>query len=63
MFLYISFPSSAKQQHEMTKFEVLWRMWAYDGEFFILPPYLNAVPINLVVGYTSPTLYKLDELE
>ena len=42
--LYISLPSSAKQQREMTKFKVLWRTWAHDGEFFILLPYLNAIP-------------------
>ena len=50
-FLYISFLSSAKQQREMTKFKVLWRTWAHDGEFFILLPYLNAIHINLVPGY------------
>ena len=51
MFLYISLPSSAKQQREMTKFKILWRTWAHDGEFFILLSYLNAVPINLVPEY------------
>ena len=51
MFLYISLPSSAKQQREMTKFKVFWRTWAHDGEFSIFLPYLNAVPINLVPGY------------
>ena len=48
MFLYITLPFSAKQQREMTKFKVWWRTWAYDSEFFILLPYLNAIPINLV---------------
>ena len=39
------------KQREMTKFKVLWRTRAHDGEFLILLPYLNAVPINLVPGY------------
>ena len=51
MFLYISLPSSSKQQRQMAKFKVLWRTWAHDGEFVILFPYLNAIPINLVPGY------------
>ena len=51
MFLYISFPSSAKQQREMTKCKVFGRTWAHDGEFFIFLPHLNAVPITLVPGY------------
>ena len=51
MFLYISLPSSAKQEHEMTNFKVLWRTWAHDGEVFILLPYLDAIPIDLVPGY------------
>ena len=45
------FACSAKQQREMTKFKVLWRTLAHDGEFFIFRPYLNAIPINLVPGY------------
>ena len=49
--LYISLPSSAKQQREMTKFKVLWRTRAHDSEFFILLPYLNAIPSNPVPGY------------
>ena len=49
--LYISLPSSPKQQRGMTKFKVLWRTWAHDGQFFILLPYFNAIPINLVPGY------------
>ena len=51
MFLYISLPSPAKQQREMTKFKVFWRTWAHDGEFFIFLPYLNAVSINSVPAY------------
>ena len=37
----------------MTKFKILWRTRAHDGEFFILLPslQLGAVPINLVPGY------------
>ena len=34
MFLYISWPSPAKQQRQMTKFKVFWRMYTHDGEFF-----------------------------
>ena len=30
---------------------MFWRTWAHDGEFFILPPYLNIVPISLVPRY------------
>ena len=32
-FLYISLPSSAKQQREMTKFCVVWRTWATTANF------------------------------
>ena len=32
----------------MTKFKVLWRTWAHDGEFFILFLNWNATPANLV---------------
>ena len=32
--LYISLPSSAKQQREMTKFCVVWRTWATTANFF-----------------------------
>ena len=31
--LYISLPSSAKQQREMTKFCVVWRTWATTANF------------------------------
>ena len=31
--LYISLPSSAKQQREMTKFWVVWRKWATTAIF------------------------------
>ena len=52
MFLYISLPSPAKQQCEMTKFKASRRTSAHDGEFFVLLPYLNAVSINLVPAYS-----------
>ena len=32
--LYISLPSSVKQQREMTKFCVVWRTWATTANFF-----------------------------
>ena len=32
--LYISLPSSTKQQREMTKFFVFWRMWTTIANFF-----------------------------
>ena len=32
-FLYISLPSSAKQQREMTKFCVVWRTWTTTANF------------------------------
>ena len=47
-FWYISLPSSAKQQREMTKIKVLWR--TQDSEFFILFLNLNATRNNLVPG-------------
>ena len=56
MFLYISLPSPAKQR-EMTKFKVLWRTWAHDGEFFIFLPYLNAISINLVPTYFTHNVH------
>ena len=33
-FWYISFPSSAKQQREMTSFKFFWRTGTHEGEFF-----------------------------
>ena len=43
--------NGAKQQHEMTKFNVLWRTCTPDdGEVFILFLDLNATPTNLVPG-------------
>jgi len=30
---YISMPSSAKQQREMTKFSVVWRTWTTTAKF------------------------------
>ena len=49
-FWYISLPSSAKQQREMTKFKVLWRARAHDGKFSFLCTNLNAVPTCSVTG-------------
>ena len=48
--LYISLPSSAQQQREMTKFYVFSRTWAHDGKVFFLFPCFNAVHSNLVPG-------------
>ena len=42
--------SSAKQQFEMTKFEVLWRTWSHGSEFFIFFLNLKGTPTNLVPG-------------
>ena len=37
LYVFVHFlPSSAKQQHEITKFKVLWRTWTHNSEFFIL---------------------------
>ena len=33
-FWYISFPSSAKQQREMTSLKFFWRTGTHEGEFF-----------------------------
>ena len=41
--LYISFPSSAKQQREMTKFYVFWSTRTAMANFSCLPLELNAV--------------------
>ena len=49
----------SKTTTEMTKFKVLWRALAHDGEFLIFLPYLNAVPINLVPGYFGPIVEDL----
>ena len=49
-FWYISFPSSTKQQREMTKFHVFQRTWTHDGKFVFLFPYFDAVHCNLVPG-------------
>ena len=53
MFLYISLPSPAKQQREMTKFKACWRTGPHVGEVCIFLPYLNAVSINLVSAYVA----------
>ena len=49
-FWYISLPSSAKQQREMTKFEVFSRTWAHNGKFFFRFLYFNTVHSNLGPG-------------
>ena len=36
-FLYISLPSSAKQQREMTKFCVVYGAWTTTDNFFVFP--------------------------
>ena len=41
-FLSISLPSSAKQQREITKFEVLWRTSALEDKFSFFSPKLSA---------------------
>ena len=47
-FGYISLPSSAKQQHEMTSFKVFWGTGTQHGEFFFLFLNLYIVPMNSV---------------
>ena len=47
---YISLPSSAKQQREMTTFMVLWRRRMHDGELLIFFLNLYTTPTNLVPG-------------
>ena len=42
-FWYISFPSSAKQQREMTSFNFFWRTGTHEGEFFF-SYWTNSVP-------------------
>ena len=51
LHLRISLPYSAKQEREMIKLKVLWRMWTHDGEFSLLYLNLNTVPINSVPRY------------
>ena len=41
--LYISLPSSAKQQHEMTKFYVFWSTRTAMANLSCIPLELNAV--------------------
>ena len=57
-FWYISLPSSAKQQREMTKFKVLCRTWTHDCEFSFF--YLNC---NAVLTDCSASLDRLNELK
>ena len=51
-FWYISLPSSAKQQREMTKFKVLGRTWTHDSEFSFF--YMNG---NAVLTESAPGLF------
>jgi len=44
---YISYPLSAKQQREMTKFYVFWRMWPAEANF----SYLSWLEMNAVITY------------
>ena len=48
--LYISLPSSAKQQREMTKFCVVWRTWTTTANFSYF--YLE---LNAFVAYSART--------
>ena len=47
--LYISLPSSAKQQREMTKFYVLWKMQTTTANFSYFHLELKASVIYLVL--------------
>jgi len=51
-FLYISLPSSAKQQREMTKFKVFCRTLTHDSEYSFF--YLNC---NAVLTESAPGLF------
>ena len=47
-FLSISLPSSAKQQREITKFEVLWRTLALGDKFSFFSPKLSAANTGFI---------------
>ena len=47
-FLSISLPSSAKQQREITKFEVLWRTSALGDKFSFFSPKLSAANTGFI---------------
>jgi len=49
-FWYISLPSSAKQQREMTKFKVLRRTFTHDSEFSFFYLNCNAVLTKSALG-------------
>ena len=55
-FWYISLPSLAKQQREMTKFYVFSGTWAHDGKVLFLFSYFTAVHSNLVPGQFASIL-------
>jgi len=61
-FLYISLPSSAKQQREMTKFKVLCRTWTQDSEFFFSTWTVTPSLQSQLLDY-SVTLDRLNELK
>ena len=62
-FWYISLPSSAKQQREMTKFYVSSRTWAHDGKFFFRFLCFNIVHSNLGPGQLASIQFTLNKLE
>ena len=47
MFWYISLPSSAKRQREMTKFKVLWRVGAHAVYINLVPKYFAHIVVLL----------------
>ena len=58
-FWYISSQNQAKQQREMTKFKVLWRMRAHDRKFpffHAVEPRLNEPLYNELLGITNDIL-------
>ena len=56
MVLYISLPSSTKQQREMTKFKVLWRTCEHTPVIFHSPSLLERHSYQFKFPDTSPTL-------
>ena len=61
-FLSISLPSSAKQQREITKFEVLWRPSALGDKFSFFSPKLSATR-NGFIPEGLPHLCHIKKLE
>ena len=54
-FWFISLLSSAKQQHEMITFKVLWRTWMHGGKFFSFS-FLTCTPLLPIWFLDSSTL-------